>query len=75
MPAPEDSQDTIATDDDQKTSATGEAPLIESRLQVGEPPAESTDTGPGGEGSPLTETYENPFLKPPKRVKLKLLSH
>ena len=75
MPAPEDSQDTIATDEEQKTSTAGEAPLIEGRLQVGESPTESMDTGPGSEGSPLTETYENPFLKPPKRVKLKLLSH
>jgi hypothetical protein len=74
MPAPEDSQDTTATDDDQKASA-GEAPLIDSRLQVGESPTESMDTGQGSEGSPQTDAYENPFLKPPKRIKLKLLSH
>ena len=75
MPAPEDGQDSIATDDDQKASDGG-VPLIESRqvdIQVGESPAESMDTG--GEGSSQTETYENPFLKPPKRIKLKLLSH
>ena len=75
MPTPEDSQDSITTDEEQKTS-DGEIPLIESRqvdVQVGESPSESMDTG--GDGSSQTETYENPFLKPPKRIKLKLFSH
>ena len=75
MPAPEDSQDSITTDEEQKTS-DGEVPLIESRqvdVQVGESPAESMDTG--GDSGSQTETYENPFLKLPKRIKLKLFSH
>lgn len=74
MPAPEDRQDNVAVDEEQK-AIDGEVPLIESRradVQVGESPVESMDTG---EGSSQTETYENPFLKPPKRIKLKFLSH
>ena len=76
MPAPEDSHDSIATEDDQIKASRGEAPLIESRqvdVQVGESPPESMDTG--GEGGSQTEAYENPFLKPPKKIKLKFLSH
>lgn len=74
MPAPEDRQDSIATDEEQK-AVDGEVSLTESRqmdVQMGESPTESMDTG---EGSSQTETYENPFLKPPKRIKLKFLSH
>ena len=76
VPAPEDSHDSIATEDDQIKASRGEAPLIESRqvdVQVGESPPESMDTG--GEGGSQTEAYENPFLKPPKKIKLKFLSH
>ena len=70
MPAPEDRQNKLATDEEQKVM-DGEAPSIESRqmdIQVGESPPESMETDEAGS---QTETYENPFLKPPKRVKLK----
>lgn len=67
MPTPEDRQDSLATDDDQK-GVDGEIPPMES----GEAVVESMDTS---ESTSQTETYENPFLKPPKKVKLKIFSH
>ena len=72
MPSPEDAQDSVAADDSQKT-LDQESPLVEGKLameQVGNSPAEPMDLG---EGSTPAETYENPFLKPPKRIKLKIL--
>lgn len=70
IPSPEDTQDGVAGDGDQK-AITKESPSLEGRQadsQVGNPPAEPMELS---EGTTQPETYENPFLKPPKRVKLK----
>ena len=69
MPSPEDSHDSVATDDDQR-AVDQESPLVEGKQQtaelVGKSPPEPMDVG---EGSIPAETYENPFLKPPRRIK------
>ena len=70
MPSPEDGQDGLASEDDQK-SMEQEGPLVEQAdSQVGDSPAESMELS---EGATQSETFENPFLKPPKRIKLKIL--
>lgn len=75
MPSPEDSLDSVAADDDQK-SLEKESPLVEGaqqkEAQVGDPPEESMEIC-SSEGPAQAETFENPFLKPAKRVKLKIL--
>ena len=72
MPSPEDSHDSVATDDEQR-AVDQESPLVEGKQTaevVGKSPPEPMDIG---EGSTPAETYENPFLKPPKRIKLKMV--
>lgn len=72
IPSPEDSQDSVATEDEQR-AMDQESPLAEGKQSaelVGNPPPEPMDVG---EGSTPAETYENPFLKPPKRIKLKMM--
>ena len=72
MPAPEDGHDSVVTDGEQK-SLDQESPALDSteaQAMEGESPPESMDVS---ESSSQTDSYENPFLKPPKKVKLKIL--
>ena len=72
MPAPEDDHDSVATDGEQKP-LDQESPVLDStgaQAMEGESPPESMEVG---ESSSQMDSYENPFLKPPKRVKLKIL--
>ena len=73
MPSSEDSQEYGATDSEPK-SLDQESPLLDStgaQAVEGESPAESMELGEGS--SQQQDAYENPFLKPPKRVKLKII--
>ncbi len=79
LPSPKDEVDTVANekpaneddtpDNSQSSSSQEAAQKSESEEAVGGERALGTRDGlPGG-----SETYENPFLKPPKRMKLKQL--
>ena len=78
MPTPADAVDTVAAE--KLTSEASPSPSdTHSQLPGGSGTAQTDTAGTGGskedrELAESQELYENPFLKPPKRIKLKILS-
>ena len=72
MPTPEDQVDTIATEKSANEESLS-AENSQSDLQEGNSNETNVDTPGSSSIGTSSETYENPFLKPAKRIKLKLL--
>ena len=77
MPTPEDQIDTVASEkltNEENTSAEiDQSDSQEGNLNLKDSSAGDASGGPK-DVQDTSETYENPFLKPAKRIKLKLLA-
>ena len=71
MPAPADTVDTVAAE---KVSSEKTPPPTDDSHTSSQPDQMTSKTG-DKEITDSPELYENPFLKPPKRIRLRLLNN
>ena len=70
MPTPEDEVDTVTTE---KVASEKPSPAPGTKLNTASKTDEDFHTDDLKEALSVQELYENPFQKPPKRIRLKLL--